>query len=110
MAARIQTSESSKRKIHAYVFAALGDETRLALINKLSRHSPQSISELTQDSHLSRQAVTRHLEVLQRAGLVRSLYKGRHTFFEFTPDSMIKMSNYLHLTLTQWNNEQGPSL
>ena len=52
------------------VFAALGDETRLSLVSKLSKGTPQSISELARGSPLTRQAITKHLRVLEGARLV----------------------------------------
>ena len=60
----------------AGIFAALGDETRLSLIGKLSRGRAQSISRLAEGSSLTRQAVTKHLQVLEAAGLVRSVRPG----------------------------------
>ena len=53
------------------VFAALGDETRLRVVSRLSEEGPLSIARLTEGSHVSRQAVTKHLRVLEDAGLVR---------------------------------------
>jgi DNA-binding transcriptional ArsR family regulator len=58
-------------KSPASVFAALGDETRLAVLTKLCEGVPQSISRLTAGTNLSRQAVTKHLRVLANAGVVR---------------------------------------
>jgi DNA-binding transcriptional ArsR family regulator len=66
----------------APVFAALGDSTRLALVAKLSAGSRVSISRLTRDSRLTRQAITKHLKVLEEAGLVRSARRGRESLFE----------------------------
>jgi DNA-binding transcriptional ArsR family regulator len=57
----------------APVFAALGDETCRALLINLCEDSPQSISELTEGSYLTRQAITRHLQVLEGEGLVTSV-------------------------------------
>ena len=61
----------------ASVFAALGDETRLSLIAKLSNGSPQSISRLAEGSTLTRQAITKHLRVLEDARVVHSVRVGR---------------------------------
>jgi DNA-binding transcriptional ArsR family regulator len=73
---------TAKPQEYAALFAALGDETRLALVAKLSKGRPQSISELTKGSRLTRQAVTKHLRVLESAGIVRSAYSGRENRFE----------------------------
>ena len=71
---------------HAPVFAALGDETRLSLVAKLCGGKPRSISQLTEGSRLTRQAITKHLRVLERAGIVHSLRTGRESLFEFDPE------------------------
>jgi DNA-binding transcriptional ArsR family regulator len=67
------------------IFAALGDETRLGLVARLSAGYPLSITRLTQGTDVTRQAVTRHLEVLQDAGLVRASRRGRERLWELEP-------------------------
>src|SRR5271169_5546406 len=76
---------AAKRQTRAPVFAALGDETRLALVAKLCGGRPYSISELTRGSKLTRQAITKHLRVLETVGIVRSVRTGRESRFEFNP-------------------------
>src|ERR1700682_6289463 len=61
----------------APIFAALGDETRLGLVSRLSAGNPMSITTLTSGTNVTRQAVTRHLQVLEDAGLVRGMRSGR---------------------------------
>ncbi len=61
----------------APVFAALGDETRLGLVSRLSAGGAMSITTLTAGTDVTRQAVTRHLQVLEDAGLVRGMRRGR---------------------------------
>ena len=70
------------------VFAALGDETRLSLVSKLSKGKPQSISELARGSPLTRQAITKHLGVLEGACLVGSVRVGRESLFELRPEPL----------------------
>jgi DNA-binding transcriptional ArsR family regulator len=65
----------------APVFAALGDPTRLALVDRLSREGPLSIALLTEGTRVTRQAVTKHLRVLEGAGLVRGRRRGREQRF-----------------------------
>ncbi|MCW3061104.1 MAG: regulatory protein ArsR [Capsulimonas sp.] len=89
---------------HAAIFAALGDETRLALVAKLSAGQPYSISRLTEGSHITRQAVTKHLRVLEEVGLVRSMRAGRESLFEFNPEPMEEVKEYLDLVSKQWDN------
>ena len=61
----------------ALLFAALGDETRLALVAQLSEKGPASISTLAQDFLISRQAVTTHLQFLAIAGIIDGKRAGR---------------------------------
>jgi len=63
----------------AILFAALGDKTRLQLVVRLSNDGPTSITGLTTGSRVSRQAITKHLRVLERAGIVHSVRVGRET-------------------------------
>ena len=87
----------------AAVFAALADETRLSLIAKLCRGQPHSISELTAGSTLTRQAITKHLRVLQRAGIVHGVRAGRERRFEFDPEPMEEIKQYLEIVSEQWD-------
>jgi len=91
-------------RAHAPVFAALGDETRLSLLSKLSSGQPRSISELTHGSRLTRQAITKHLRVLQRARIVRCSRSGRESLFEFNPQPIEELRSYLDLVSEQWDN------
>ena len=70
-------SKLAALKTRATVFAALGDETRLTVLAKLLSGEPQSIARLTEGTQLTRQAVTKHLHVLEGAGVVRSTRAGR---------------------------------
>ena len=96
-------SLSAKRQSRAPVFAALGDEMRLALIAKLCSGQPYSISQLTQGSKLTRQAITKHLRVLERVGIVHSIRTGRESRFEFDPRPIEGMKAYLNLVSEQWD-------
>ena len=91
----------------AQVFAALGDETRLSLIARLCRVSRQSISQLAEGTALTRHAVTKHLQDLQRVGLVRSVRRGRETLFEFDATPIETMTQYLELVSAQWERKLG---
>ena len=89
----------------APLFAALGDETRLSLLARLCRVSRQSISQLAEGTKLSRQAVTKHLQVLERVGLVKSVRRGRETLFEFDATPIQTMNQYLDLVSNQWGKK-----
>jgi DNA-binding transcriptional ArsR family regulator len=64
---------------------------------------PYSISQLTQGSKLTRQAITKHLRVLQGAGVVHSVRSGRQSIFEFDPEPMEEIKKYLDLVSEQWD-------
>jgi DNA-binding transcriptional ArsR family regulator len=88
---------------YAPLFAALGDETRLTIVAKLSRGQTRSISQLTAGSRLTRQAITKHLRVLEKARIVHSIRKGRENLFEFDPEPIDKAKSYLELVASQWD-------
>ena len=93
----------ARRQAHAPVFAALGDETRLALVAKLCGGQPRSISQLTRGSKLTRQAITKHLRVLERAQIVRSVRAGRESLFEYDPKPIEDIKTYLDFVSEQWD-------
>ncbi len=74
-----------KPKRTAPIFAALGDETRLRIVARLSTSGPMSIAHLTRDASMTRQAVTKHLHVLAHAGLARSSRLGRESVWQLQP-------------------------
>lgn len=94
---------SAKRRAHAYVFAALGDGTRLTLVAKLCAGQPRSITQLTEGSKLSRQAITKHLRVLESAGIVHSVRAGRESLFQFDPEPIVDAREYLDQVSEQWD-------
>jgi DNA-binding transcriptional ArsR family regulator len=92
-----------QRQVQAPVFAALGDETRLTLVAKLCRGRPYSISQLTEGSRLTRQAITKHLRVLEGAGIVHSIRTGRGSLFKFDPEPIEGAKGYLEAVSEQWD-------
>ena len=103
MSHKHRSRTAAKRQLRAPVFAALGDEMRLSLVAKLCAGQPRSISQLTEGSRLTRQAVTKHLRVLESAGIVRSVHRGRETRFEFDPGPIEGMKQYLDFVSAQWD-------
>ena len=85
------------------MFAALGDETRLLLLAKLCSGQQYSIAELTEGTRLTRQAVTKHLRVLERVRMVHGSRAGRQNLFEFDPKPVNEMKEYLELVSRQWD-------
>ncbi len=88
----------------APLFAALGDDTRLRLIVRLSSGGPGSIARLSEKSQVSRQAITKHLEVLAEVGLVRSSQHGRERIWELEPKRLGDAHAYLDRLSQQWEN------
>ncbi len=88
----------------AALFAALGDPTRLSLLTALSDGRPSSISSLSGGTELTRQAVTKHLTVLERAGLVESIKVGRESHYSFRRDRIDIMRAYLDGVSRQWDD------
>ena len=88
----------------APVFAALGDPTRLSLLMRLSDGRSRSIAALSADSRLTRQAVTKHLRVLQTAGLVKSARVGRESRFGYRPEAIGRARSYLDTVSAQWDD------
>jgi DNA-binding transcriptional ArsR family regulator len=87
----------------APLFAALGDETRLLIVTRLSTGEPRSISQLTEGSRLTRQAVTKHLRVLERVGVVRYERSGRESRFRFDPQPLMASQEFLDAISRQWD-------
>ena len=94
---------TGEQPLHAPVFAALGDETRLTIVGKLSDGQPRSISQLTEGSKITRQAITKHLQVLENVGIVHSIKSGRETLFEFDPRPVTQAKSYLDQVSDQWD-------
>jgi DNA-binding transcriptional ArsR family regulator len=103
MSHKRRSSIAAKRQLSAPIFAALGDETRLSLVAKLCGGQPQSISQLTAGSKLTRQAITKHLRVLESAGIVRCVRAGRESRFEFDPQPIGELREYLDFVSDQWD-------
>lgn len=87
----------------APVFAALGDETRLAIVTRLCTTGPQSIVRLTEGTRVSRQAITKHLHALAHAGLVRSERAGRERIWELETRRLADARRYLDQISAQWD-------
>jgi DNA-binding transcriptional ArsR family regulator len=94
---------TANRTTYAPVFAALGDDTRLSLVARLCRGNPYSISQLTKGSRLTRQAITKHLRVLERAGIVRCVHAGRESLYEFDLKPIQEIKAHLDLVSAQWD-------
>ena len=87
----------------ATVFAALGDSTRLLLVLSLSRGNRQSIAQLTESKPLTRQAVSKHLRILESAGVVSSRREGRENLFALNPRALDELRSYVEQISDQWD-------
>src|SRR6185369_14978115 len=88
----------------APLFAALGDPVRLRMVERLGAAQPLSITRLTEDFDVTRQAVTKHLRVLEQAGLVRSRREGRATVFELEPRRLERARRALDQISQGWDD------
>jgi len=89
------------------VFAALGDETRLAVVARLCAGGPQSITRLTEGSDVTRQAITKHLNVLEDVGLVRGARRGRERIWELDTKRLDDAGRFLDQISKRWDEALG---
>jgi DNA-binding transcriptional ArsR family regulator len=85
------------------VFAALGDATRLRLLQRLSVEGPLSITRLSEGTGVTRQAITRHLHTLGDAGLVRDSRRGRERVWVLDPSELEEARRALDRIAAQWD-------
>jgi DNA-binding transcriptional ArsR family regulator len=95
---------AAARRRTAPIFAALGDETRLALVSSLASGESRSIAQLTEGTALTRQAVTKHLRALEGARIVRSARAGRETLFTLDPEPLREARDYADAAAAQWDH------
>jgi DNA-binding transcriptional ArsR family regulator len=88
----------------APVFAALGDETRLRLVSRLCESGPTSIAKLTTGADVTRQAIAKHLRVLEDAGLVRGSRDGRESVWELAPGRLEDAQKWLAQISGRWDS------
>jgi DNA-binding transcriptional ArsR family regulator len=88
----------------AHLFAALGDETRLRLVSRLCHAGPMSIAKLTEGSKVTRQAVTKHLRVMEGTGLVRCTRHGRESLWQLDQRRIEEARRYLDTISKQWDS------
>jgi len=66
---------------HDLLFRTLADPTRRAIFERLCRDGDQTVAALTAEAGVSQPAVSKHLGILKRAGLVRDRHEGRQTHY-----------------------------
>lgn len=76
-------------------------------MGKLASGPPQSIARLAEGSSLTRQAITKHLRVLENAGVARSVRAGRENLFALQPEPLRDLQSYLERVSAQWDKALG---
>jgi DNA-binding transcriptional ArsR family regulator len=87
----------------APLFDALGDPNRLRIVVRLCDRGPSSTSQVSQAVPVTRQAATKHLELLQAAGLVSSSRCGRERIWTLQTRSLAQASDYLKQLSRRWD-------
>jgi DNA-binding transcriptional ArsR family regulator len=88
----------------ALLFAALGDPTRLALLDRLSDGGPASITALADSFALTRQGISKHLQVLATAGVIDGRREGREHVWAINPDRLVEARRHLDLIARDWTS------
>jgi DNA-binding transcriptional ArsR family regulator len=88
----------------ALMFAALGDSTRLALLHRLSRGGPASISVLAGSFDTTRQGVTKHLHVLAAAGIIDGERRGREHVWAINARRLAEAQRHLQIIAGEWDD------
>jgi len=91
----------------AALFAALGDETRIRLVWRLSTEGPQSIASLTGGTAMTRQAVTKHLRMMETVRLVHCEKLGRESRWRLDHRRLSQARQYLDAISAQWDHALG---
>ena len=87
----------------APLFDALGDPNRLRIVVRLCDGGPSSTSQVTQTVSVSRQAATKHLELLEAAGLVISSRRGRERIWTLQTQPLLQAGAYLTQLSRRWD-------
>ena len=100
---KILRLRSDDARSSAVLFAALGDQRRLWLVSRLCHDGPASITRLSTGARITRQAVTKHLRVLEEAGLVESSRRGRERVWQLEQRRLEEARRYLNQISMQWD-------
>jgi len=99
----MNTLPESRSTSPALVFSALGDETRLELIERLIDGTPKSVTTLTEGFNISRQAIRKHLNQLEKAGIIEPTKIGREQLFQIQIEQIESSCKYLEEISSQWD-------
>lgn len=87
----------------AAVFAALADPTRRKLLANLAEHSPKTATQFAKEHPITRQAILKHLDILEAAGLVTVYQKGREKRYTLTPEPLTELDQWLKEINAKWD-------
>jgi DNA-binding transcriptional ArsR family regulator len=96
-------AQKPRLRITAPIFAALGDPIRLAMVSRLCADGPLPTIRLKQATSVSRQAVTKHLHMLEHAGIVKSERIGRDRLWRIETRQLTEVRRYLDQISAQWD-------
>ena len=86
------------------VFEALADATRRRLIERLSEEGARTATQLASQLPITRQGVTKHLSMLEEAGLVVAEKTGREKRYTFIPEPLNETVSWVEAVTTTWDN------
>jgi DNA-binding transcriptional ArsR family regulator len=104
---RRRSASRALPNVSAAIFAALGDKRRLGLVSRLSERGPMSIAKLAAGSDVTRQAITKHLRTLERAGIVRGERYGRKSIWQIEKRRLEDARRLLDAISRQWDGALG---
>jgi len=85
------------------VFAAVSDPTRRAILERLRTEGALSVTDLAVSLPMSRQAVTKHLDVLERAGLIEKRLHGRERLHALSGEPLREVKDWLAPYEAEWD-------
>ncbi|OBK15697.1 ArsR/SmtB family transcription factor [Mycobacterium asiaticum] len=94
---------TARSPVDAPLFDALGDANRLRIIVRLCDSGPSSTTQLTQAIPVTRQAASKHLLLLESAGLVTSSRRGRERVWTVQTEPLARASDYLAQLSRRWD-------
>ncbi|WP_068176122.1 metalloregulator ArsR/SmtB family transcription factor [Mycobacterium sp. UM_CSW] len=89
--------------VGAPLFDALGDANRLRIVVRLCDVGPCSTSQVTQAIPVTRQAASKHLALLESAGVVTSARRGRERVWTVRTEPLAQASDYLDQLSRRWD-------
>lgn len=104
MTSNLSMHQAGATRANAALFSALGDSMRLNIVTRLAHEGPRTISTLVEHATITRQAITKHIQVLEQAGLVTSQRQGRERIIELRPERLAAVHRYLDQISRQWDD------